>query len=73
MSKLGFEELPPETATAVTAARAAISRPLTIGDLAEASDKIDSAAVEAALMGEWFYLRLERQDARSTRQCRYPP
>ena len=50
VNKLGFEELPPETATAVTAARAAISMPLTIGDLAEASHKIDSAAVEAALM-----------------------
>ncbi len=50
VSKLGFEELPPETATAVTVARAAISRPLTMGDLAEASTKIDSAAVEAALM-----------------------
>ena len=50
VSKLEFEELPPGTATAVTAARAAISRPLTIDDLAEASDKIDSAAVEAALM-----------------------
>ncbi|MEE9264184.1 MAG: hypothetical protein V3V11_06990 [Vicinamibacteria bacterium] len=50
VSKLGFEDLPPETATAVTVARAAISRPLTMGDLAEASDKIDSAAVEAALM-----------------------
>ena len=50
VNKLGFEELPPETATAVTAARAAISMPLTIGDLAEASNKIDTAAVEAALM-----------------------
>ena len=50
MGKLGLEELPPETATAVTAARAAISRPLTIDDLAEASNKIDTAAVEAALM-----------------------
>ena len=50
VSKLGFEEVPPETATAVTAARAAISRPLTIDDLAEASNKIDSAAVEAALV-----------------------
>lgn len=50
VSKLGFEDLSPETATAVTTARAAISRPLTIDDLAEASDKIDSAALEAALM-----------------------
>ena len=50
VSKLGLEELPPETATAVTASRAAISRPLTMDDLAEASGKIDSAAVEAALM-----------------------
>ena len=50
VNKLGFEELPPEMATAVTAARAAISMPLTIEDLAEASHKIDTAAVEAALM-----------------------
>ncbi len=50
VNRLGFEELPPETATAVTTARAAISRPLTIDDLSEASNKIDSAAVEAALI-----------------------
>lgn len=50
IAKLGVEELPLDATTAVTAARAAISVPLTVDDLAEASNKIDSAAVEAALI-----------------------
>jgi hypothetical protein len=49
-SKLGFESLSPEGSTAASAARAAISRPLTIDDVIEAHSKIEPEALEAAMM-----------------------
>ncbi|HEX9723918.1 MAG TPA: hypothetical protein VGC53_06510 [Vicinamibacteria bacterium] len=49
-AKLGFESPSAHEATAMSTARAAISQPLNIDDFIEASEIVESEALEAALM-----------------------